>query len=554
MYRYIITYENCPLFERGMTCTKIDTNKLNNIKYLCHFFSIEFERSFCACLIEGDIEDKINKTITMDFKKKDLKNEETAQDPEDHQNTIKKKRRIMFSLIILSLTSMISHSAFFSLVSLQSSLNGAQGLGATTLSIRSAATVVSQLFLSSFLVQTFGAKWMFTVGIFSHGVFVAANFYPRTYTLYPASVIVGLTQGLVATSLGVYRSTIALDYADLTGEKDQVVLGRFSGIFFSLFNSARIWGNLISSLVLQQQQAPSTTLNSTKMVTTCGANFCPYEIDTMGNETTFQRPEDGRMYTLLGIYLGFVVVAVTIVILFLAPVESKTKKSSSVGMKILGTMKLHKNVKLLLIISLFLYIGFKNALMQSDFTQSFVTCELGVGFVGYSMLFIGVSNTVFAYIGGFLQKYLGRVTMVFMAALSHTAVMAAMLFWTPTATQLPMFFVLPFVWGVGDAVWQTQLSATTGILFATDMETAFSAKNLWHNVGSTLAFALSSNLCMYAKVLTNLGILLLGIVSYIAIEALMKYRWQKEHDLETYNDSPTKKEIYTIDGKFSITQ
>ena len=61
-----------------------------------------------------------------------------------------------------------------------------------------------------------------------------------------------------------------------------------------------------------------------------------------------------------------------------------------------------------------------------------------------------------------------------------------------------MFFVLPFahlvvyvlaaLWGVGDAIWQTQINALYGVLFASKEEAAFSNYRLWESIGFIVAF------------------------------------------------------------------
>ena len=48
-----------------------------------------------------------------------------------------------------------------------------------------------------------------------------------------------------------YLTTSGLRYATLTGQDGDAVVTRFFGIFFLIFQSGQIWGNLISSLVLQ---------------------------------------------------------------------------------------------------------------------------------------------------------------------------------------------------------------------------------------------------------------------------------------------------------------
>ena len=49
-------------------------------------------------------------------------------------------------------------------------------------------------------------------------------------------------------------------------------------------------------------------------------------------------------------------------------------------------------------------------------------------------------------------------------------------------------FVLGALWGVGDAIWQTQINALYGVLFANEEEAAFSNYRLWESLGFIIAF------------------------------------------------------------------
>lgn len=44
----------------------------------------------------------------------------------------------------------------------------------------------------------------------------------------------------------------------------------------------------------------------------------------------------------------------------------------------------------------------------------------------------------------------------FSAALANFACIIALLFWRPHPDDLAVFFVFPALWGMADAIWQTQ--------------------------------------------------------------------------------------------------
>lgn len=44
----------------------------------------------------------------------------------------------------------------------------------------------------------------------------------------------------------------------------------------------------------------------------------------------------------------------------------------------------------------------------------------------------------------------------FSAAATNFACIIGLLFWKPHPDQMPVFFVFPALWGMADAIWQTQ--------------------------------------------------------------------------------------------------
>lgn len=62
---------------------------------------------------------------------------------------------------------------------------------------------------------------------------------------------------------------LARDYAHHKNKKPDVIVSLFFGIFFASFNTNGIWGNIISYLILNQQNPAQ--------VNNCGVYFQPVE-------------------------------------------------------------------------------------------------------------------------------------------------------------------------------------------------------------------------------------------------------------------------------------
>ena len=83
-------------------------------------------------------------------------------------------------------------------------------------------------------------------------------------------------------------------------------------------------------------------------------------------------------------------------------------------------------------------------------------------------------------------------------------------------------YVLAALWGIGDAIWQTQINALYGVLFASDEEAAFSNYRLWESMGFLLAFITQAcGVCVFPKLLLTIVFLITYITSMIICEVFL---------------------------------
>ncbi|KAI4797980.1 hypothetical protein KUCAC02_024723 [Chaenocephalus aceratus] len=135
--------------------------------------------------------------------------------------------------------------------------------------------------------------------------------------------------------------------------------------------------------------------------------------------------------------------------------------------------------------------------------QNYVTCALGIHYVGYVMMCFGATNSVCSFLFGRLARYTGRAALLLFAALTNFSCIIALLFWRPHPDQLPIFFVFPALWGMADAIWQTQTN-----------EAAFANYRMWESLGFVIAFAYSTSLCLETKLYILLSFLVLTVITY----------------------------------------
>lgn len=111
------------------------------------------------------------------------------------------------------------------------------------------------------------------------------------------------------------------------------------------------------------------------------------------------------------------------------------------------------------------------------------------------MMCFGASNSIFSFLFGRLARYTGRLALICLgklsfllvsvsrylfvlhvcpphaAAVTNLACIITFLLWKPDPQQLYLFFLLPALWGMADAVWQPQVNGKSGATLHTNNQT-----------------------------------------------------------------------------------
>lgn len=160
----------------------------------------------------------------------------------------KEKWRILKNVAAVSCAFMVQFTAFQGIANLQSSINAQDGLGTISLSAIYASLVVSCIFVPTFVIKRLTVKWTLCISMLCYAPYIGAQFYPRFYTLVPAGVLLGLGAAPMWASKATYITQVGGVYAKLTDQSVEAIVVRFFGFFFLAWQTAELWGNLISSL------------------------------------------------------------------------------------------------------------------------------------------------------------------------------------------------------------------------------------------------------------------------------------------------------------------
>ncbi|KAM5163098.1 protein unc-93 homolog A [Mantella aurantiaca] len=427
------------------------------------------------------------------------------------------------NILVVSFGFLLLFTAFGGLQSLQSSLNADEGLGVASLSIIYGALIISSMFVPPILIQKIGCKWTIVVSMCCYVTYSLGNFYPSWYTLIPTSVILGFGGAPLWAAKCTYLTISGNRYAKVVKKEGKDIVSQYFGLFFLIFQSSGVWGNLISSLIFDQTTDEGYDVNLSNY-TYCGAKDCPNLDANTVNSTSSKKPEIYLIYTVLGVYTGTGILAVLLIIIFLDNIDLKDEetgkddKRESFWITILATFRHLQDKRQVLLIPITMWSGFEQGFLAGDFTKSYVTCSLGIHFVGYVMICFAAVNAICSFLFGKLSRYTGRMFLFFLAALTNFAAIIALLFWTPNPNELAVYFIFPAIWGMSDAIWQTQTNSLYGVLFDKNKEAGFANYRLWESLGFVIAYGYSNFLCVSAKLYILLSVLLFGIILYALVE------------------------------------
>ncbi|XP_014214880.1 UNC93-like protein [Copidosoma floridanum] len=441
--------------------------------------------------------------------------------------------RIMKNILMIGFAFMLQFTAFMGASNLQSSVNADQSLGTFTLAAIYGSLIFSNIFLPVLIISWLGCKWTIAVAFVAYMPFIAAQFWPRFYTMIPAGLAVGLGGGPLWCAQCTYFTVASEAYASISELSADVLVTRFFGLFFMFYQMAQVWGNLISSAVMSYGLEPKeATVNATAeningslalVAELCGANF--YGVASASEENpNLEPPPPERIQLIAGIYLCCMLLASLIVALgvdSLARYDRGRKGSASgkSGLKLLAvTLELLGERSQQLILPITIFIGAEQAFLFADYNAAFVSCAWGISKIGYVMICFGVVNAIAAPAIGSIVKVTGRMPVMLFAFCLHLGILVALILWRPQAQQGWIFFLVSGLWGVCDAVWLVQVNALSGILFPGKEESGYSNFKLWEATGSVITYAYSPYLRTSVKLYILMVVLIVGVTCYLIIE------------------------------------
>ena len=140
----------------------------------------------------------------------------------------------------------------------------------------------------------------------------------------------------------------------------------------------------------------------------------------------------------------------------------------------------------------------------------------------------GICDSISSFVFGQLVKHVGRWSCFAIATVISYSLLITMLVWHPSNDQIVVLFIIAGLWGVADAVWQTQTNALYGVLFVDNSEAGFSNYRLWESAGFAFFYIITPFTRIRIILIILLGFLSAGAAGYASIEYRCRRSMTKE--------------------------
>lgn len=381
--------------------------------------------------------------------------------------------------------------AYGAVQNLESTMNTEGDLGTISLGILYVSFAVFSL-VASMVVKKLGSKNALVLGTTGYWLFIAANLKPSWYTMVPASLYLGFAASIIWVGQGTYLTSTANSHANDYNLHEGTVIGKFNGVFWGMFACHQLVGNLITLALLRDEEG-GTTSGTTLLL----------------------------IVFLISMTLG------TILMCFLSKRNGKEERlegsvdtfSSSVGSLLKSMLNLLLDIRILLVIPLLAYSGLQQAFVWAEYTKEIVNPVLGEQGVGGAMAVYGVFDAISSLAAGRLTSDISSITLIVVAGAFIQLIVLLWLLLNYSVTGGILGTLLPLLigglWGIGDGVLNTQLSALLGILFKHDLEGAFAQLKLWQSASIAVVFFISTSISFQAMLVIMLVALCISVAGFL---------------------------------------
>ncbi|XP_052175908.1 UNC93-like protein 3 [Diospyros lotus] len=393
---------------------------------------------------------------------------------------------------ILSSAFLLIFLAYGAAQNLESTINTEDDLGTISLGILYSSFTAFSV-IASLVVRFLGSKNALVLGTTGYWFFIAANLKPTWYTMVPTSLYLGFAASIIWVGQGTYLTSAARSHALDCNSHEGTVIGNFNGEFWGMFASHQFIGNLITLALLSDGKGGSISSTTLLFV----VFLCSMTLGTVLMCFLDKRGTDGEESL---------------------PDSSATLYSSMVSLlKSVITPLL--DVRMLLIIPLIAYSGLQQAFVWAEFTKYIVKPALGESGVGGAMAVYGACDAICSLAVGKITSGLKSITPIILAGafIQSIILLWLLLKYSVTSGVLGTLYLLLIAGalGIGNGVFNTQLSSLVGMLFKHNMEGGFAQLKLWQSASIAVVFFLSPHITLQAMLVIMLAAICIAVAGFL---------------------------------------
>ncbi|GAB6020726.1 Protein unc-93 A [Chamberlinius hualienensis] len=444
------------------------------------------------------------------------------------------KYRIWCTIGLLNTTAFFLFMGVIPIALVQSSLNSDAGLGVTAMSVKHLSMIIGS-FVAPSIIYKIGCKWAGVLGVGLYILFVPANFYPSWFMLITAAVISGIGCSVQSVAVKVYLARLAHVYSNVSNVEEERINSRIFVVHMVFFYFASV-ANVIGSLILNSgisNDMYNGTIHDVGInfeQKPCGARYCNQLLNSDGenNATDLDYMIENRIYLFVGFCTAscFVAFLLSLCIKPLTYFEVNTRDDHRNIWPLNAVCNVFKSMfslRYFLFIPIAIIENGALSFWAADFTKAFITCSIGVSYIGYVSVWMGLGAAIAAGVIGPLNKKNRSYVFVTLSTLLQIIIFMLLFCWKPSISQTVNYWELSaftMMFYISNGMRSFIIPVLITSVFKNDLETAFSFYNCWLNVAATVFYYISNILCVYIKIYTLMGLAVISFMAYIIIDVL----------------------------------
>ncbi|GAB6022879.1 Protein unc-93 A [Chamberlinius hualienensis] len=431
------------------------------------------------------------------------------------------KWKIWINIVLISLSYGLANMNTAAISTVQSSINYKDSLGSSSLASLTIGSLIGSLFFNS-IYKKLGNKVCMIIGSASNLLYILSNLYPTWYTMIPSGFLSGFFGSFLFITIKIIFAQMAQNYCQSQNQDDKVdkVQTRMFMINILLYKASIAAFLPVTSIILGVNDKQPTESNKENFMdnTTvfhCGSEYCNEGFGKMINLTAIDNSvtDFKSVFKLVMFCIGIWTIAIAILFFAYFPKSNDCHKKIKTF-----PISLMTKPRIIMLIPSFMIIMAGDAFWSIDFVSAFITCPIGIEYIGLVMMWTGMSGAMSSLIFGSFNSETFRKVPIILASLIQLIILMVLFVWPMENNVFLISCILTAGWYIGSGIRLTLLPALIAVVFPDDLESTFSVMHLWMFLGAFLITIWSGWLCMSTKIIITMTIITTSLIGYICLE------------------------------------